>query len=333
MKDPTTTFLRETASELLPAPNESGLTGPRCSTASSSAARSCRRGAGSVVWSRQMLMVIGWLRWRRCSSAGSTGVLCAAQGRPARCGARSRAAESGHRLRAAIRAVPFGCGGAFPVSTHEALGWLGAYRQRSSIRLPVHLTVQTGRHRQNVESQQVLELCREAARRQLETVGAGTHFAVIVDTPDHGFFMTQPQRFQKAVALIERQVGSRLAYVQAVARLPCCCSARSISRASGPGFRCTATGLRGRHAWHGCLSIGSANWPCARSCRGRLRLARYSGWARATRSDMVERGEPCATPGWLSFPSAIRMDILEHLAIALERLSRGSRCRSSGVFA
>jgi len=108
------------------------------------------------------------------------------------------------------------------VSTPESLGWLGEYRRRSGVALPVHLKVETGTHRQGVDVDSLPVLCRAAAAEGLEVVGLATHFANIEDTLEHDFARSQLDRFHRAEEAVRRELGGRPPFLHAA------CSAAAL---------------------------------------------------------------------------------------------------------
>ena len=101
------------------------------------------------------------------------------------------------------------------VSSVEALAWVGEHRRRTGASLPVHLKVDTGTHRQGVPVGELPAVCRVAAREGLEVVGVATHFANIEDTLDHGFAGSQRDLFDRALAVVSRELGGIPTWVHA----------------------------------------------------------------------------------------------------------------------
>lgn len=93
------------------------------------------------------------------------------------------------------------------VSAPESLGWLGEYRQKSGIALPVHIKVETGTNRQGVAITELDEFCRLAARNRLQVVGIATHFANIEDTLEHEFAQNQLREFKRSLEHIRTLLG------------------------------------------------------------------------------------------------------------------------------
>jgi len=93
------------------------------------------------------------------------------------------------------------------VSTEESLRWLGEYRRRTGVALPVHLKVDTGARRQGLDITEVARCCRAAAREGLEIVGMATHFANIEDTLEHDFARQQLERFHRALEEARSALG------------------------------------------------------------------------------------------------------------------------------
>jgi alanine racemase len=109
------------------------------------------------------------------------------------------------------------------LSTEEAVGWLGNYRQKTGISLPVHLKVDTGTHRQGFSVDRLPAVCRSAARHGLNVVGIATHFANIEDTLEHDFARAQIAEFERAVDGVNAALGSEPPFVHAA------CSAAALS--------------------------------------------------------------------------------------------------------
>jgi alanine racemase len=99
------------------------------------------------------------------------------------------------------------------VSTPESLDWLGDYRRRTGISLPVHLKIDTGTKRQGIQAAEIPGMCRRAAKAGLDVVGVATHFANIEDTLDHQFARVQLERFERSVEMMRTQIGSDLRWI------------------------------------------------------------------------------------------------------------------------
>ncbi len=108
------------------------------------------------------------------------------------------------------------------VSTPEVIEWAGEYAKRTGVRLPLHLKVETGTHRQGVAPERLPDLCRAAARAGLEVVGVSTHFANIEDTLEHDFARRQLEIFRDAVEQVGRELGAPPPHVHAA------CSAAAL---------------------------------------------------------------------------------------------------------
>ena len=93
------------------------------------------------------------------------------------------------------------------LSSRVVLAALAAHASRLGRRLPVHIKVDTGTHRQGVPPGEAAQLARAAADAGLEVVGVATHFANIEDTTDHGYAYSQLERFRAAAAAIQEAVG------------------------------------------------------------------------------------------------------------------------------
>ena len=68
------------------------------------------------------------------------------------------------------------------VSSREALGWIGSYRERSGVSLPVHLKIDIGTKRQGFSIDGLAEAIADARRLRLDVVGLAGHYANIEDT-------------------------------------------------------------------------------------------------------------------------------------------------------
>jgi alanine racemase len=108
------------------------------------------------------------------------------------------------------------------VSTEEVLTWLGDYRRKSGISLPVHLKVNTGTHRQGFATERLSAVCRSAASQGLTVVGLATHFANIEDTLEHQFAQQQLDDFRCATEAVKRELGEDPPFVHAA------CSAAAL---------------------------------------------------------------------------------------------------------
>jgi alanine racemase len=93
------------------------------------------------------------------------------------------------------------------LSSREVLAALVAHASRLGRRLPVHIKVDTGTHRQGVPPGEAAQFARAACDAGLEVVGVATHFANIEDTTDHGYAYSQLERFRAAAAAIQEAVG------------------------------------------------------------------------------------------------------------------------------
>jgi len=101
------------------------------------------------------------------------------------------------------------------VSSPEVLGWLGDYRRRTGIGLPVHLKVETGTNRQGVAIGELGGLVRTASKKDLEVVGLASHFANIEDTLEHDFARQQLESFRRALVEVEGALGHAPQFVHA----------------------------------------------------------------------------------------------------------------------
>lgn len=108
------------------------------------------------------------------------------------------------------------------ISTREALDWIGDFRARTGISLPVHLKVDTGTNRQGVEVGEIGDVCRLAALRGLDIVGLATHFANIEDTLEHDFAQGQLDVFSRSIETMRRALGHDPQFIHAA------CSAAAL---------------------------------------------------------------------------------------------------------
>jgi alanine racemase len=106
-------------------------------------------------------------------------------------------------------------------SSSEVLDALAARARRLGVRLPVHVKVDTGTHRQGLDPAEAGGFAAAAKRMGLEVAGVATHFANIEDTTDHTYAFLQLERFRNAVAAVEASVG-RVRWVHAA------CSAAAL---------------------------------------------------------------------------------------------------------
>jgi len=91
------------------------------------------------------------------------------------------------------------------VSCIDVLQWLGSLKNRRGIKVPVHLKVDTGTHRQGISVDAIPRACHEAAGLGLEIVGVATHFANIEDTLEHQFARSQLDRFLGALDILRAE--------------------------------------------------------------------------------------------------------------------------------
>jgi alanine racemase len=101
------------------------------------------------------------------------------------------------------------------VSSREALGWISAYRDRSSVSLPVHLKIDIGTKRQGFSIDELPEAIAAAGRSRLEVVGFAGHYANIEDTIEHEFARRQMSIFQRAIELGHRELGEKAPHIHA----------------------------------------------------------------------------------------------------------------------
>ena len=108
------------------------------------------------------------------------------------------------------------------VSTLEMFQWLGAYRGKRGVSLPVHLKVDTGTRRQGFAARDVSRACTAAASEGLEVVGVATHFANIEDTLNHDFARHQLDLFNDVIETTTRALGGKPPFIHAA------CSAAAL---------------------------------------------------------------------------------------------------------
>ena len=108
------------------------------------------------------------------------------------------------------------------VSCSEVLEWLGEHAQRTGVRCPVHLKVDTGTHRQGFTVENLPAQIRRAAQLGLSVVGVATHFANIEDTLEHHFAQQQIRVFESAVETVHLELGGPPVWIHAA------CSAAAL---------------------------------------------------------------------------------------------------------
>ena len=108
------------------------------------------------------------------------------------------------------------------ISSIPALKSVADYRDRSGVKLPIHLKVDTGTKRQGVPASAIDDFVRAATTHRLDLVGMASHFANIEDTLEHEFARTQLERFHQAVERTAGLVGGELPYIHTA------CSAASL---------------------------------------------------------------------------------------------------------
>jgi alanine racemase len=101
------------------------------------------------------------------------------------------------------------------VSSVEALEWVGAYRERTGIALPVHLKIDIGTNRQGVAPEEIGTFVTTARRCGIEVVGVTGHYANIEDTIEHEFARHQMRRFEAAVEIMTSELGAEPPYIHA----------------------------------------------------------------------------------------------------------------------
>lgn len=108
------------------------------------------------------------------------------------------------------------------VSTDEVLHWLGEFRRKCGVSLPVHLKVDTGAKRQGFQPDDIPRVCSVAGLEGLEVVGVATHFANIEDTLNHNFARHQLDLFHHVIDVTTGALASRPPFIHAA------CSAAAL---------------------------------------------------------------------------------------------------------
>jgi alanine racemase len=93
------------------------------------------------------------------------------------------------------------------LSSRDVLDAMAAHASRLGTRLPVHVKVDTGTHRQGVAVEEAGVLARRASESGLDVQGVATHFANIEDTTDHSYAFAQLARFRQALDAVRAAVG------------------------------------------------------------------------------------------------------------------------------
>lgn len=101
------------------------------------------------------------------------------------------------------------------ISSAEALRWVGVYRQRSGISLPVHLKVDIGTKRQGMSVADLPALVVDAGKAGIEVVGVAGHFANIEDTIEHEFARAQLEIFHDALDVAKSAIGALPPFIHA----------------------------------------------------------------------------------------------------------------------
>jgi len=101
------------------------------------------------------------------------------------------------------------------VSSLQPLEWIESYRQKTGVRLPVHVKVDIGTKRQGISPDSLSELFAIASRRGIDVVGIASHFANIEDTIEHEFARVQQQRFGEVLDLVSRELKELPPYIHA----------------------------------------------------------------------------------------------------------------------
>jgi len=87
----------------------------------------------------------------------------------------------------------------------ESLRRLDELARAAGRRVPVHLKVETGTHRQGIPEADVAEFAAFISRAEgLRLEGVCTHFADIEDTTDHSYAMAQAERFSRISEAMNR---------------------------------------------------------------------------------------------------------------------------------
>ena len=101
------------------------------------------------------------------------------------------------------------------VSSSQSLEWIASYRQRTGVRLPIHIKVDTGAKRQGVSVDALPKLFDSASQQSIDVVGVASHFANIEDTIEHEFARVQLQRFREALEVVQRELKELPPYIHA----------------------------------------------------------------------------------------------------------------------
>jgi alanine racemase len=101
------------------------------------------------------------------------------------------------------------------VSSSQSLEWIASYRQRTGVKLPIHIKVDTGAKRQGVPVDALPKLFDSASQQSIDVVGVASHFANIEDTIEHEFARVQLQRFREALEVVQRELKELPPYIHA----------------------------------------------------------------------------------------------------------------------
>jgi alanine racemase len=93
------------------------------------------------------------------------------------------------------------------LSSAEVLDALAAHGRRLGVRLPVHVKVDSGTHRQGLAPADALALMERAHDAGLEVAGLATHFANIEDTNDRVYPAGQLRCFRETLAAARERFG------------------------------------------------------------------------------------------------------------------------------
>ncbi len=101
------------------------------------------------------------------------------------------------------------------ISSFESLEWIASYRQRTGVKLPIHIKVDTGAKRQGISADVLTKLLKFTSRQSIEVVGISSHFANIEDTIEHEFARVQLQRFRDVLEVARRELKELPPYIHA----------------------------------------------------------------------------------------------------------------------
>lgn len=85
------------------------------------------------------------------------------------------------------------------------IGKLGRLARKSNLKIPVHLKLETGTHRQGLIEKELPAVAASLKKfPEIIVAGVSTHFANIEDTTDHSYARSQLKEFKKLVAGLRR---------------------------------------------------------------------------------------------------------------------------------